>query len=115
VLWTVNFLIITFGATIPTLVNPAFKQTALGFTLPGISGVILTFALVGALSIVVLDLLLRPPRPESFSKWRVPFLVIQYIFMPVTAFIFGAFPGMDAHMRLILGKRLEYKVTEKKA
>ena len=115
VLWRVNFFIIPFGATIPTLVNPAFKQTALGFTLPGISGVILTFALVGALSIVVLDLLLRPPRPESFSKWRVPFLVIQYIFMPVTAFIFGAFPGMDAHMRLILGKRLEYKVTEKKA
>jgi Glycosyl transferase family group 2 len=115
VLWPVNFFILTFGATIPTLVNPAFKQYAIGFSLPGISGVILTFALVGAISIIVLDILLRPPRPESFKKWHLPFLVIQYIFMPITAFIFGAFPGMDAHMRLILGKRLEYKVTEKKA
>lgn len=113
-LWPVNFFILTFGATIPTLINPAFKLTSLGFGLPGISGTILTFALIGLLSVIILDILIRPPRPQSFRAWRLPFTIIQYIFLPLTAFLFGALPGMDAHMRLILGKRLEYKVTEKK-
>jgi cellulose synthase/poly-beta-1,6-N-acetylglucosamine synthase-like glycosyltransferase len=114
-LWPANWFIITFGATIPALINPAFKKTALGFSLPGIAGFILTFAIVGLLSIIVLDILMRPPRPESFKKWHLPILLIQYLFMPLTAFVFGSLPGMDAHMRLILGKRLEYKVTEKRA
>ncbi len=114
-LWPVNWFMLTFGATIPTLINPAFKQTALGFSLPGIAGVILTFATVGLLAIIIVDILMRPPRPESFKKWHMPFLLIQYIFLPLTGFLFGALPGMDAHMRLLLGKRLEYKVTEKRA
>jgi hypothetical protein len=56
---------------------------------------------------------LRPPRPDHIKK---PFLIItilQYLTLPITGFIFGALPGMDAHTRLLLGKRLEYKVTEK--
>ena len=114
-LWPVNWFILTFGATIPTLVNPTFKQTTLGYSLPGIAGFILTLAAIGLVSIIILDILMRPPRPESFKKWHLPLLLVQYIFMPVTAFLFGALPGMDAHMRLILGKRLEYKVTEKRA
>lgn len=114
-LWPVNWFLITFGATVPALINPAFKQTVIGYSLPGIAGIILTFAAVGLLSIIVLDILMRPPRPETFKKWHLPLLLVQYIFMPVTAFLFGALPGMDAHMRLLLGKRLEYKVTEKRA
>jgi len=114
-LWPVNWFMLTFGATIPPLINPTFKQTSLGYSLPGIAGLILTFAAVGMLAIIVVDILMRPPRPESFRKWYVPLLVVQYIFMPLTGFLFGALPGMDAHMRLLLGKRLEYKVTEKKA
>lgn len=114
-LWPVNWFFLMFGATVPTLLNPAFKETAIGYSLPGIAGLILTVATVGMVSIIVIDILMRPPRPESFKKWHMPLLLIQYFFMPLTAFVFGSLPGLDAHMRLLLGKRLEYKVTEKKA
>jgi len=33
--------------------------------------------------------------------------------MPIAGFIFTALPGLDAHTRLMLGKYIEYKVTEK--
>jgi hypothetical protein len=33
--------------------------------------------------------------------------------MAAVAFLFGALPALDAQVRLALGRRLEYKVTEK--
>jgi hypothetical protein len=33
--------------------------------------------------------------------------------MAVITFFFSALPALDAQIRLMLGKRLEYKVTEK--
>jgi len=33
--------------------------------------------------------------------------------MPLVGLFFSALPGLDAHTRLMLGKYIEYKVTEK--
>jgi len=33
--------------------------------------------------------------------------------MPIAGLFFGALPGLDAHTRLMLGKYLEYRLTEK--
>ena len=33
--------------------------------------------------------------------------------LPIIGFFFSALPGLDAHTRLMLGKYIEYKVTEK--
>jgi cellulose synthase/poly-beta-1,6-N-acetylglucosamine synthase-like glycosyltransferase len=113
VLWPVNWWIITLGATLPLLINPAFRYTVYGQNLPKVSGFILTVSTIFILSIIVVDYLLKPPRPVTFKKRLLPLTILQYLLMPVTAFLFGALPGMDAHTRLLLGKRLEYKVTPK--
>ena len=113
ILWPVNWWIITLGATLPLLINPAFRYTVYGQNLPKVSGFILTISTVFILSIIVVDYLLKPPRPVTFKKRMLPLTIAQYLLMPVTAFLFGALPGMDAHTRLLLGKRLEYKVTPK--
>jgi len=112
-LWPANWWLLTLGATLPPLINPAFHYTALGFYLPRISGLILTICAIFIVCVVVVDWLIRPPRPEYFKKTFLPFTVLQYILLPITGFLFGALPGMDAHTRLILGKRLGYQVTEK--
>lgn len=113
VLWPVNWWIITLGATLPPLINPTFRFTSLGHNLPRVSGFILTISTIFILSIIIIDYLLKPPRPESFKKRLLPLTVLQYLLMPIVSFIFGALPGMDAHTRLLFGKRLEYKVTPK--
>ena len=112
-LWPVNWFIITIGLTLPTLLNPAFGRTTLGYTVPKISSFVLTIALAFLVVMLFLDYIYRPKRPEKFPAWRVILMPFEFILMPVTGFIFGALPGIDAHTRLMLGKYIEYKVTEK--
>lgn len=113
VLWPVNWWIITLGAVLPPLLNPSFRFTSLGFNLPRIAGIILTFSAIFFLFVIVVDFLMKPPRPKYFKKRFLPLTIIQYILIPITSFVFSSLPGMDAHTRLLIGKRLEYKVTEK--
>lgn len=112
-LWPVTWWILTLGATIPPLFNKNFADTALGFYLPQVSGVILTTTMVFIVSVIIVDWLLRPPKPADYKKRYLPFNFLQYLLLPVVGFLFGSLPGMDAHTRLIFGKRIEYKATEK--
>ena len=114
ILWPVNWWIITLGAALPPLLNVSFRYTTLGFYLPRIASLILTLCGAFFIFVIVIDYLMKPPRPEYFKKSLLPLTVIQYILLPITGFFFSSLPGMDAHTRLLLGKRLEYKVTEKR-
>jgi glycosyltransferase involved in cell wall biosynthesis len=112
-LWPVNWFIITIGLTLPTIINPAFGRTALGYTVPKISSAVLTFALIFLLMMMILDRSYKPKRPKDFPLWRALLTPFEFILMPVAGFLFSALPGIDAHTRLMLGKYIQYKVTEK--
>lgn len=113
VFWSSNWFILTIGSVIPPLVNPAFGRTVLGHNLAQLSSGILTLCLIFLLVIIIIDMRSKPPRPKEFAAWKLPFLYIQWLTLPVVSFFLAALPGLDAHTRLMLGKRLEYRVTEK--
>lgn len=112
-LWPVNWFAITLGANIPVLLNPAFAQTVMGQNLPRVSFGILSACWIFLAVILVIDLRQRPKRAEAVSLFRKITTPLEFILMPVVTFIFSALPGIDAHTRLMLGKYLEYRVTEK--
>lgn len=112
-LWPVNWFIITAGVSVITLVNPAFKRTTLGFTLPRMSSAILSVTLVFLVVLLIIDARQRPPKPDYVPWWRPWLAPFEFILMPIVGFFFVALPGLDAHTRLMLGKYLEYRVTEK--
>lgn len=112
-LWPVNWFIITIGLTLPTLINPAFGRTALGYTVPKLSSFLLTVALVFLIVMLIFDNIYKPKRPETFPLWRAIIFPFEFVFMPIAGFFFSALPGLDAHTRLMLGKYIEYRVTEK--
>jgi len=112
-LWPINFFILTLGATIPPLVNPAFGRTVLGHTLPSLAGLILTATTGFLIILIIIDIKARPERPKTYSLARTPLLFFQWFLIPIVSFFFSSLPGLDAHTRLLFGKRLEYKVTEK--
>jgi cellulose synthase/poly-beta-1,6-N-acetylglucosamine synthase-like glycosyltransferase len=113
VLWPSNWFILTIGSILPSLINPAFGRTVLGHNLSRLSSGILTLSMVFLLILIGIDWRAKPPRPKEFSAWKLPFLYIQWITIPLVSFFLAALPGLDAHTRMILGKRLEYRVTEK--
>ncbi len=86
----------------------------MGFNLPNISSFILTLCLLPLGIVVFLDAKKqRPPRPKDVPKIKSFLIPFEFILLPVVGFIFGALPGLDAHTRLMLGKYIEYRVTEK--
>ncbi|SRR5258708_3684084 len=112
-LWPVNWFFITIGLTLPTVLNPAFGRTALGYTVPKLSSLVLTISLVFLGLMFIIDSFYKPKRPKEFPLWRALLTPFEFILMPVAGFFFSALPGIDAHTRLMLGKYIEYKVTEK--
>lgn len=113
-IWSTNWFILTLGAWLPALVNPVFKQTALGYNLPKISQIVLTVCLLFLAIIIALDAALRPKKlREKIPWWRFVLDQLQWVTMPIATLLMAVLPGLDAQTRLLLGKRLEYRVTEK--
>ncbi len=113
-LWPVNWFAITVGALLPPLLNENFARTMIGKTLPQVTSGILTMCLLALLVMIVLNAKLRPAREGR----RIPLLspmieALEFVTLPIVGFFFSALPGIDAHTRLMLGKYIEYKVTEK--
>lgn len=112
-MWPVNWFVITIGLTVPTLLNPAFGRTTLGFMVPKVSSFILTISLSFLIVLIFIDNIYKPKRPKEVSVFKILLSPLEFILMPVAGFFFSALPGLDAHTRLMLGKYIEYKVTEK--
>jgi len=112
-LWPVNWFAVTVAAFLPPLLNEQFSRTVLGKTLPQTTSILLTLSLVSMITIFTIDALNRPPRPHKFNILSYILQPLEFLMLPIIGFFFSALPGIDAHTRLILGKYIEYKVTEK--
>ncbi len=112
-LWPVNWFAITVSAILPPLLNDEFSRTILGKTLPQVTSFLLTLSLVSMFVIFIIDAINRPPRPNKRNIFSYILQPIEFLLLPIIGFFFSALPGIDAHTRLMLGKYIEYKVTEK--
>jgi hypothetical protein len=111
--WAIAPFVITFGATIPILLNPAFAETTLGQNLPLFAGVMLSLALVSLFTLVIVEQFIVPPRPREWGLWERFVSYAQWIGLPLVGILFSTLPALDAQTRLLTGRYLEYRVTEK--
>lgn len=112
-LWPVNWFAITVGAILPPFLNPDFARTMIGKTLPQVTSFILTLCLLALLVMIILTFKMRPAKSEKTTIFRKIFSLVEFVTLPIVGFFFTALPGLDAHTRLMLGRYIEYKVTEK--
>ena len=63
--------------------------------------------------IFIIDAINRPPHPKKRNILSYIAQPLEFLILPIAGFFFSALPGIDAHTRLMLGKYIEYKVTEK--
>lgn len=111
-LWPVNWFIITIAANIIPFINPVFSRTALGYNLPRMAGFILTSCIFALLAMIVIDFKNRP-KNYSTSKTRQLLFPLEFILLPVAGLFLSTIPAIVSHTKLMFGKRIEYKVTEK--
>ncbi|MBI3088969.1 MAG: glycosyltransferase family 2 protein [Candidatus Colwellbacteria bacterium] len=104
--WATNSLIIFALGWLPIFLGgEIFNETILSFSLPKITRTIMTLAMVGIASSAILGLLLLPPKPEWFKRRHYFLYLFQWVLIPVTLIVFGAFPALESQTRLALGGR----------
>lgn len=112
-MWPTYWFIITVFANLIAFLNPVFFGTNLGYELPQLSRFILSSCLVSLFIMMFLDNRLRQYTPAKIPLKRQLLFPFEFFLMPITGFFLSAFPALISHTQLFLGKRLEYKVTEK--
>ena len=126
-MWSTQWFFLTLGGMIPLsywaltgdTLSPSWffptNWTYFGF-LPGfisLTSVVMTPTLVPFLILVVLDHRLRPPAPAGMSTRHRLLAHLAWLAISPITFFCSALPALDAQVRLMLGKRMEYRVTEK--
>lgn len=112
--WATGPLILTFTGWLPGLIHPTFNDTLLAYQAPRIASNLLTISTSGILLCAIFSIILVPKRREKkhpFLDWLS--LSAQWMLVPIVSIILSAIPAIDAQTRLLLGYRLEYKVTPK--
>ncbi|MEK7566130.1 MAG: glycosyltransferase family 2 protein, partial [Patescibacteria group bacterium] len=114
--WATNSLIIFALGWLPIILGgPDFKFSILSYNLPFVTKTIMNLAMIGIITSAVLGVVLLPPKPKWFKKRHYFLYFIQWILMPFTLIIFGAFPAIESQTRLMLGGKfkLGFWVTPK--
>ena len=111
--WAIAPFVVMFGATVPLLVNPAFGETTLGQNLPRFASMMLTIALASLFVLVIVEHRIVPARPPRWGWGRRVVSYLQWLGLPLVGIFFSTLPALDAQTRLLTGRYLEYRVTEK--
>ncbi|MBU2540237.1 glycosyltransferase family 2 protein [Patescibacteria group bacterium] len=110
---TAAILIFTLGWLPLIFGGGKFNLTVLSYNLPRLTSSIMTLSLLGLVVSAILSTMMLPKKPKNISWVKGLTLFLQWALLPFTLIIFGAFPALDAQIRLMLGKYMGFWVTEK--
>lgn len=111
VTWAAGAIILAFAAFIPVLINP---QSFAANELPIIVSRIQTIGLIGAFSSIFIAIKTLPPRPLRYRRHRSIFMLLQWVYLPVTTIAYGSAAALYSQTRLMFKRYLtKFDVTDK--
>jgi hypothetical protein len=111
--WIFLPVLLLFGFSVPIWISTDFSLTDLGQTLWGISSVLLGVTLSTVLFFLYFEIRILPPKPANWPLLKKGAIYLQYFLYPIVGIVLSVVPALEAHTRLLLGRYLEYRVTEK--
>lgn len=111
--WGTLALFITFAGLLVPLVNHNYSQSVVAYNLPVLSSWILTGAFIGLFTTIFVHEKTVPPRPKRWNLLQRIWSYIQWALIPVILVTIASIPAIDAQTRLMLGKYIEYRTTNK--
>lgn len=109
--WAVGAILLASAAFVPALLNP---ESYIANVLPVTVSRIQTVGLVGVFASLFVCLKTLPPRPLRYRRHRTIFMVLQWLYLPVTNIVYASFAALYSQTRLMFGKYLtKFDVTVK--
>jgi len=112
-MWPAHWFLLTLGGVVPALINPGYAHSEFGIWQSRLISAFMSLCLPCLLLVIVVDWRLRPEHPEGEDFVDVLIGWASFALLPVVGLVLCAVPALDAHTRLLFGRRLEYRVTEK--
>ncbi|HNQ50005.1 MAG TPA: glycosyltransferase family 2 protein [Candidatus Omnitrophota bacterium] len=114
VTWATWAIIIGVIGSLPMLLGGRFfAQSAIGYNLPRITGLLFDFTLYASLVWIVLSWTILPPRPKDVPWSRNLVMAAEWLIVPAVIVLLGSTPALDAQTRLMFGRYMEFSATEK--
>src|SRR2546427_1501098 len=111
--WIFLPVLLIFGASVPIWGSIDFSLTGLGQTLWSISGLLLGVTLSTVVFFLYFEIRMLPPKPREWPLWKKGGIYLEYFLYPIVGLVMSVLPAFEAHTRLLFGRYLEYRVTEK--
>ncbi len=112
--WATASIMIAALGWLPLLLGgDRFSEGVFFFNLPFLTQSMMQIATVFLIFSVYINLVIIPPRPARYSKWRTISMILQWVFVPIVSTIFGSIPAIDAQTRLMFGSYMEFWITPK--
>lgn len=111
--WATTSIILAFLGWLPRI-NPDFTTSVLAYNFPLVYSRILTASMVGlVVTLTISNLVLSTGNKKILRRSIIWEWIVSPLLLTITNVAFGALPAIDAQTRLMFGKYLEYRVTEK--
>lgn len=111
--WSILALFVTFAGLVIPIINPGYGASVVSVNLPVISSWVLTLAFLGIFATIFVHEKTVPPRPANWSPLKKLWSYIQWVLIPLVIVTISTVPAIDAQTSLMLGRYLEFRVTNK--
>ncbi len=112
-MWPSHWFLLTLGGLVPPLINPSYAHSALGHWQSGVMSTVLALCAPFLAIVILADWRMRPQHPDGEDLVTVVVGWAAFALLPVMGLFLTAIPALEAHTRLLFGRYLEYRVTEK--
>ncbi len=113
--WSTAPLILLLAALVPFFLYSGGNsyQALIGNQLPQLASKLQTIAMVGILVTLFISFKSLPPKPARYKRHRNIWMLLQWVYLPITSIVYSSFAAINAQVRLMFKRYLGFIVTEK--
>ena len=113
--WSTWPFLLTMIGWLPALfAGREFSNSVIYYSAPRITATIFHLASLSLIITIVMSYALLPRYRIRYRWFKRVIHATEWLFVPVIAVLFSGIPALDAQTRLMLGRPMEFWVTEKK-
>ena len=112
--WATAPLLLLLGAFIPLYTSPNASTSYVANQLPIVASNIQRVAMIGLFVSIYFSIRLLPPKPPRYKNRHRLYMLLQWVYLPLTTIIYSSFAALYSQTRLMFGRYLgKFDVTTK--